>query len=218
MSAERLAIHPTRLELLALKKRKDLAEAIGDILQKDLETLILALIEYRKKAKLFRTQMLEALDSAYSQFIEVEMLLGPIKTKEISLSTSSLESSIQVSTIPGVLGIPFPTLEHKRKEGTHEIRFNPIETPMQLEDATSKMEAAVDSISKLAELTAVIRAILEMTALKRRQVNRIKFKIVPQIDSTIRYVELILEEIERQDAIRVRVLQRKRKERTTKSS
>ena len=38
----------------------------------------------------------------------------------------------------------------------------------------------------------------------------------PQIDATIRYVELILEEIERQDAIRVRVLQRKRKERAVK--
>jgi len=34
--------------------------------------------------------------------------------------------------------------------------------------------------------------------------------------SGIRYVELILEEIERQDSIRVRVLQRKRKERSIK--
>ena len=64
----------------------------------------------------------------------------------------------------------------------------------------------------------VIRAILEMIALKRRQINRIRFKIIPQLDATIRYVELILEEIERQDAIRVRVLQRKRKERAEKSA
>jgi vacuolar-type H+-ATPase subunit D/Vma8 len=55
-----------------------------------------------------------------------------------------------------------------------------------------------------------------MIALKRRQINRIRFKIIPQLDATIRYVELILEEIERQDAIRVRVLQRKRKERAVK--
>ncbi|MCK4885560.1 hypothetical protein KAS24_05750, partial [Candidatus Bathyarchaeota archaeon] len=43
--------------------------------------------------------------------------------------------------------------------------------------------------------------------------NRIEFKILPQLNAAIRYVELILEETERQDAIRVRVLQRKRKER-----
>ena len=81
----------------------------------------------------------------------------------------------------------------------------------------SKIEEALNSIVKLAELTAAIREILEMISLKRRQINRIRFKIIPQLDATIRYVELILEEIERQDAIRVRVLQRKRKERAAKS-
>ena len=45
--------------------------------------------------------------------------------------------------------------------------------------------------------------------------NRIQFKIC-RTDATIRYIELILEETERQDAIRVRVLQRKRKERALK--
>jgi len=46
--------------------------------------------------------------------------------------------------------------------------------------------------------------------------NRLQFKILPELDATIRYIELILEETERQDAIRVRVLQRKRKERALK--
>lgn len=217
MSAEKLGVHPTRLELLALKKRKALGEAIADILQKDLETLILALIEHRKKAHVLRTAMLENLNTAYSKFIEAEMIVGPIKTKELASSTTALQSEIEVSTTPGVLGIPFPSLYYQKKENTHSYRFNPLETPMQLEEAVTKMDTAMESITKLAELTAVIRAILELTVVKRRQVNRIRFKILPQIDATIRYVELILEEIERQDAIRVRVLQRKRKERTTKA-
>jgi V/A-type H+/Na+-transporting ATPase subunit D len=217
MSTEKLGVHPTRLELLALKKRKALGEAIADILQKDLETLILALIEHRKKAYVLRTAMLENLNTAYSKFIEAEMMMGSIKTKELASSTPSLQSEIEVSTTQGVLGIPFPSFNYQ-KENTQGYRFNPLETPMQLEEAVTKTDNAMESITKLAELTAVIRAILELTIVKRRQVNRIKFKILPQIDATIRYVELILEEIERQDAIRVRVLQRKRKERTTKTS
>ena len=44
MSAKRLEVHPTRLELLALKRRKTLAEGIADILQKDLEVLIFSLV------------------------------------------------------------------------------------------------------------------------------------------------------------------------------
>ena len=219
MSAERLEVHPTRLELLRLRRRKGLAEGIADILQKDLETLIVALIEHRQKAHAMRTQLYEKVNTAYSSFIDAEMLIGSMKTRELSLSGAPLEFGINVSTTPGVLGIPF--LSFQVVGGENKVlspRFSLSSTPIQVENAATKIGETLHNIVKLAELTAVIREILEMTALKRRQINRIRFKIIPQLDATIRYVELILEEIERQDAIRVRVLQRKRKERAEKST
>jgi len=218
MSTERLEVHPTRLELLRLKRRKALAEGIADILQKDLETLIVALIEHRQRAHALRNRLYEELNNAYSLFIETEMIIGTMKIREISLSASPIKSSVEVSTASGVLGIPFPFFQYLKEESAVlKPRFNLIETPAQLDETVSKIEEALNSIVKMAELTATIREILEMIALKRRQINRIRFKIIPQLDATIRYVELILEEIERQDAIRVRVLQRKRKERAAKS-
>ena len=219
MSVERLEVHPTRLELLRLRRRKTLAEGIADILQKDLETLIVALINHRQKAHATRTQLYEKVNTAYSSFIDAEMLVGPMKTRELSLSGPPIEFGINKSTTPEVLGIPF--LSFQVVEGDKRAispRFNPSSTPIQLENASTKIGETLHNIVKLAELTAVIREILEITALKRRQINRIRFKIIPQLDATIRYVELILEEIERQDAIRVRVLQRKRKERAEKST
>src|SRR3990172_10536011 len=218
MSAEKLEVHPTRLELLALRHRKGLAEGIADILQKDLETLIVALIEHRQKAQALRTQLYEILNIAYSLFTEAEMVSGALKVREMSLSTPPLDYGVEVNTTTGVLGIQFPSFQCIQKESmTMKPRFNPSDTPIQLEEAATKTEETLDSIVKLAELTAIIRELLEVIALKRRQINRIRFKIIPQLDATIRYVELILEEIERQDAIRVRVLQRKRKERAVKA-
>lgn len=219
MSAVRLEVHPTRLELLRLRRRKALAEGIADILQKDLETLIVALIEHRQKAHALRTQLYEKVNTAYSSFIEAEMLIGAMKIRELSLSGSPIEVGFDVSTTPGVLGIPFRSFQVIEGENKAPApRFNPSDTPIQLEDTASKIGETLNYIVKLAELTTVIREILEMTAIKRRQINRIRFKIIPQLDATIRYVGLILEEIERQDAIRVRVLQRKRKERAEKSA
>ena len=217
MAAEKLDVHPTRLELLRLKRRKALAEGIADILQKDLETLILALIEHAQRVHAIRTSLQESLSAAYSMFIESEMLIGTTKVSEIALSTEPVDFNVEVNTIAGVLGIEFPAFQLAKKETeTTKPRFNLSDTPIQLEESASKSEAALKFIVSLAELTAVIREILEIIALKRRQINRIRFKIIPQLDATIRYVELILEEIERQDAIRVRVLQRKRKERAVK--
>ncbi len=180
--------------------------------------MIVALIEYRQKANALRTRLFEKVKLAYSSFLEAEMLIGGMKIRELSLSGLSIGSRFEVNTTPGVLGIPFPSFQVIEEEKKVPApRFNVSETPIQLEDTASIIEDGLKSIVKLAELTAVIREILEMIALKRRQINRIRFKIIPQLDATIRYVELILEEIERQDAIRVRVLQRKRKERALKN-
>ena len=218
MSAEKIEVHPTRLELLALKRRKSLAEGIADILQKDLEALIIALIEHRNMAQAFRTQFYEILINAYSLFTESEMLSGAMKVREISLSAPSIDYGVEVNATTGILGIPFPSFQCIKKESTTlKPRFNPVDTPIQLEETATKTEETLNSIVKLAELMTIIRRLLEVISLKRRQINRIRFKIIPQLDATIRYVELILEEIERQDAIRVRVLQRKRKERAVKT-
>jgi len=201
MPVKKMEVHPTRRELIRLKKRKSLAEGIADILQKDLETLIITLIEFRKKAHMLR-----------------DRLFGSITAKELSLVAPIKEFNVETSTTKGVLGLPFSVFNFVVGDTvTKKPRFNIAETPLQLDEAAIKIEESIRLIVKLAELTATIREILELISIKRRQINRIRFKIIPQLDATIKYVELILEEIERQDSIRVRVLQRKRKERSIKT-
>jgi len=214
MSAERLEVHPTRLELLALKRRKILAEGIADILQKDLEVLIISLVKYREKASILRTQLYDILKKSYNKFIEAEMVSGNLKVKELALTTTPIDFNVETNTTTGVLGIQFPSLKlvkHGREE--YEPRVSLFDAPIQLEEAASRTNDVIVAVTELASITAAIREILEVISLKRRQINRIRYKIVPQFDATINYIEYILEEIEQQDTIRVRVLQRKRKER-----
>ncbi|KKN67865.1 hypothetical protein LCGC14_0457450 [marine sediment metagenome] len=218
MSAERLEVHPTRLELIALRRRKTLAEGIADILQKDLEVLIFSLVEYRGKASILRTQLYDILTISYRKFIEAEMVSGSMKVKELALTTTPIEFDVETSTATGVLGIQFPSLKLiKQKENEQKLRLSLCDAPIQLEEAASKINNVMDAIVELASLTAAIRELLEVISLKRRQINRIQFKLIPQFNTTIEYIEYMLEEIEQQDAIRVRVLQRKRKERAEKS-
>ena len=218
MSAERLEVHPTRLELLALKRRKTLAEGIADILQKDLEVLIISLVKYRERASILRTQLYYVLAMSYRYFIEAEMVIGSLKVKELALTTAPIDFNVEIKTATGVLGIQFPSLDLiKHKESELKPRLSLIDAPIQLVEAAARINVVMGAVVELASLTAAIRELLEVISLKRRQINRIRFKIVPQLDSTIEYINYILEEIEQQDAIRVRVLQRKRKERSEKS-
>ena len=218
LSTDIIGIHPTRLELLKLRRRKALADGIIDILNKDLEALMATLFKLLKEINLFRGKVSEVLDQAYNSFVEAEMIIGSKKIEEVSLTTRPIDLDLSVDTLSGVLGIPLPRFQlTERPIGTIYPRFSILDTPAKLDESLTKVYDIFSLIMKLAETEASIRKILEVISVKRRQVNRLQYKVLPELDGAIRYIELILEETERQDAIRIRVLQRKRKERALKS-
>lgn len=216
MAAELASVHPTRLELLRLKHRKSMAEGIVDILKKELNALTLTLFELVKKISPLRDQMYATLREAYNLFVEAEMISGSKRIEEASLVAQPLDYKISEEEKNGVLGLLFPVFQLVEDTRISGPRFNPLDTPASLDEASSKIKDALHDAVKLAEIQESVKILLEVIATKKRQMNRIQFKILPELDATIRYIELILEETERQDAIRVRVLQRKRKEQALK--
>jgi H(+)-transporting ATP synthase subunit D len=115
-----------------------------------------------------------------------------------------------------VLAAVLPSLqlgEGTGSTGTSGLRYSLLETSASLDEGVQALKRAMGFIVKLAEMEACIRELLDWISLRKRQINRIQYQAIPEIDATIRYIELILEETERQDAIRIRVLQSKRKER-----
>jgi V/A-type H+-transporting ATPase subunit D len=204
---------------MRLKRRRTLAAGIVDILEKDLETLMTTLFDILKEIQLIRRQIRDALDEAYRLFIETEMVISSTKIEEVSLTAKPLDFVLNVGERKGVLGILFDTFQLKKEKNVQQTpRFSILDTSVRLDESTSRTWDAIDQIIKAVELEVSIREILEVISLKKRQVNRLQYKVLPELDKAIRYIELILEETERQDAIRVRVLQRKRKEHALKSS
>jgi V/A-type H+-transporting ATPase subunit D len=218
VSVDLASVHPTRLELLRLKHRKSMAEGIVDILKKEVDALTLTLFALVKKRSPLRNKMYAALREAYTLFVEAEMISGSKRIEEASLVTQPINFKISEETKKGVLGLLFPVFQLVEENRISGPRFNPLDTPASLDESSSKIKDALQDIVKLAEIEETVKILLDVIAVKKRQMNRLQFKILPELDATTRYIELILEETERQDAIRVRVLQRKRKERTLKHS
>jgi len=212
MSVELASVHPTRLELLRLKHRKSMAEGIVDILKKEVDALTLTLFELVKKRSPLRDKMYATLREAYNLFVEAEMISGSKRIEEASLVAQPIDCKISEEKKKGVLGLLFPVFQLVEETQIFGPRFNPLDTPANLDESSSKIKDALSDIVKLAEIEESVKILLEVIAIKKRQMNRLQFKILPELDATIRYIELILEETERQDAIRVRVLQKKRKE------
>ena len=219
MSVELAGIHPTRSELLRLRRRRALADGIVDILKKDLDALMITLFEFVKGVPSLRGRIYRALSEAYDLLTEAEMVAGSRRMEEISLAAQPIDFHVDVGEERGVLGILLPTFQFTEGNVKDlELRFSVLDTPASVDESALKTKVALSHITRLAEAMASMREILDVMSLKRRQMNRIQYKVLPQLDAAIRYIELILEETERQDAIRVRVLQRRRKERALASA
>ena len=213
MSAKRLTVIPTRNQLLKLKKRRELAEAISEILKKELEALINALFEKREKANALQIKLFETLANSYRKFIEAEFVSGRRKVKEFALTTNPVIINAEIRKVTGVLGMDFPSLNLIKQDACVQKHSSSLfDAPMKLEEAASKFNSVMELVVELASLTAMIREIIELISTRRRQINGLNYRKIPQLDITIKFIENILGELEQQDAIRVRVLQRKRKE------
>lgn len=216
MSTDMEQINPTRQELVKLRKRNKLAESLVDIIKKDLEALMRTLFSLVKDLQDHRRDMYTNLEEAYNTFAKSELMVGSRTIESASLTAKPMDYDIVQSKKTGVIGLEFPSLSLEKVQDDSP-RYNLIDTPIELDIASLRIQEGMKNIVGLAEVESSIRVLLDEIAIKNRQLSRLEHRVLPNIEKAINYIELILEETERQDAIRVRVLQRKRKERGSKN-
>jgi V/A-type H+-transporting ATPase subunit D len=200
------------MELLRLRRRRVLADGVLEILKKVMATLTMTLFEIVREVPALRKEMNETLKEAYSLYLEATMLAGSRKIEENSWVARPIDFDISMKTTSGILGITIPTLElEEKEEDVPGPRYGLSDTPAKLDESGEKLRKSLQSIVKLVQTQASLKEVLEAMSIKRRQTNRIQHRILPQLDAAIRYIEAVLEETERQDTIRIRALQRKRR-------
>jgi V/A-type H+/Na+-transporting ATPase subunit D len=212
MSSTQKRIIPTRSELVRTRKRKKLAESILEILKKELEDLLHLLVNYKEMVKVYKSFLHAALDKSYHHYILSEMLIGTRKIKELASNSNFLDFSLKMQKSLGNKNVSLSKLALKIKNKSEpRTNISLLDVPMEFEEAEKRFNDVLEFIVELANINIAIREIMDLILLKRRQIHTLQFKKIPELENSIRTIENILEEIEQQDAIRVRVLQRKRK-------
>ena len=206
MSQILTGIHPTRMELLALRKRKQIAERGGDLLREKLDALMIEFFQLVREISALRTRSQQLLSDAYSRFSESQVLLGFTKLEETSLGVDDrflLETSSR-----NVIGVAIPFLQIN-VETIEGVPYNMLETSAKLDEATAKMAEAVKAVAELSSSQAAIIKLAEAIAATKRRVNCLEFIIIPGMLNTIRYIEMHLQEREREDFFRLKRIKRR---------
>ena len=189
------------MELIALRKRRSIAQRGGDLLREKLDALMIEFFQFAREITALRAKAQDLLTKTYIKFAEAQMLMGSTRMEETSLTTQD-RFEVDAST-RNVIGVSIPYVQ---------VKINPLEgypysmigTSAKLDEAVALMTEAVKNVVELSAAEAAIQRLAEAIAATKRRVNSLEYIVIPRIQNTIRYIEMSLQERAREDFFRLK--------------
>jgi len=196
-----LDIKPTRSELINLKRRikqtssgYNLLKMKRDGLFHEFRTLLSEMISAR-----------EELVSTYREAVEAISLAieGGLVVKSAAIANSA-SPEVQVSR-RNIMGVVVPQVEGKNLTSTIEERGTGlIGGSPYIDEAADAYSALIAKIVKAAEMEATLKRLLEEIESTKRRVNALEFKVIPEMKEAQVFIQLRLEEMEREETFRLK--------------
>ena len=197
-------IKPTRMALLQLKKRIMLAQKGHELLKKKRDSLVMQFFDLVSERKTLRQKAHEQLQDAYQALIEAQMLVGKRELENLSLAIPPMsEFDVRIYNIMGVV-VPLFNLRGKIRRPYTTRGYALINTSSKIDEVVDLFQTAMRSILDLSEVEEQVRLVAEELESTKRRVNALEYVMIPKLPSTYKWIELSLEEREREDFFRLK--------------
>jgi V/A-type H+-transporting ATPase subunit D len=189
------------MELLTLRKRRTIAERGRDLLREKLDALMIEFFQFVREITTLRNKAQDLLAQAYDDFVRAQMAMGYTKLEQTSVGVED-RFTIETKT-RNVIGVTIPYIQVNVKP-LSGFPYNVYDTSITLDEATLRMADAIKAIAELSSAEAAVRKLAEAIAATKRRVNSLEYVVIPRLLGTIRYIEMHLEEAEREDFFRLK--------------
>lgn len=191
-----IRVNPTRMELTRLKKRLAVASRGHKLLKDKRDEMVRQFLLLIKKNKALRQEVEAALSSSLAGFVLArvamtkdaldEALLFPIREVEISVSKAN------------IMSVNVPKIDyHEKKRDQAFFPYGLLNTSAELDSATAKLASVLPQMIELAELEKTCNMLADEIEKTRRRVNALEYVMIPQLEETIKYIKMKLDENER---------------------
>ena len=195
-------VRPTRMELITLKERRELAARGYELLREKQDALVREFFAILSEAKKYREEMETTLTEAFASFMEAKLVEGGAKLEELALGAKSpIDFDVETRNM---MGVTVPIFRVTQQEEEVQLHYSLAGTSAAVDKAAQKVRTALDKIVRLAEIEATVKRLATEIEKTKRRVNALNYVVLPRINNTIRYIELMLEEQEREDLFRMK--------------
>ena len=87
--------------------------------------------------------------------------------------------------------------------------YGVISTSPYIEEASVAFEKLLDTIIRAAEIETTMKRLLDEIEKTKRRVNAMEFKLIPELEEAMKFVKFRLEEMDRENTIRLKFLKGK---------
>ncbi|WP_461462622.1 V-type ATP synthase subunit D [Methanobrevibacter sp.] len=198
-------INPTRMELLALKKRQNLAVKGHSLLKEKRDALIKEFFDILDRVKGARSDVELTLNEAYEALTLAQIQLGDLAVQKTALS---VKESVNVDvTSRNIMGVPVPLCDTQfDSRSLVERGYGFSDTSVQLDNAAKKFEESVKMIIELGEIEKTIFLLADEIESTKRRVNALEHVMIPKLENTVKSIDMRLQEMERENFVRLKMI------------
>ncbi len=199
MAENKLNVNSTRMELLRLRRRRDIAKRGHKLLKDKLEELMRNVYSLVDEIQKLRGEVEESLRKAFARYALAKAQRDPRATG-IATALPSVKLTVEAGT-RRILNVKAPTFKPRLEGRTRSYGF--LETSGELDMALIEIKKVLERMVLLAEKEKTLELLSEEIERTRRRVNALEYVLIPNITDTIAYINLKLSEAERGNLTRL---------------
>ena len=204
----KLNIAPTKSNLLAIKEQLAISTEGYDLLEQKREILVMELMRIVEQVKLLENQIDKCVQKAYPALKKMLVSVGGDRVERIA---HGIDYNFEITKKPAVIaGMSFTTIDVNLPQ--RRLFYSFMGTFADSDEAMADFFEFLTLLTKMASIRTVAwRLALEVKKTQRR-VNALDKTVIPQDKETVKYIEGVLEERERDNVFVMKSLKKRQGE------
>ena len=196
-------VNPTRQELTRLKNRLRTSVRGHKLLKDKRDELMKQFMDVVRENRALRRKVEEGLMRAHGSFtVASAVMSGEMLEEALMYPKQTVELDMTFKNIMSV-NVPEYTFRTSNNDPGEVYPYGFATTSGELDDAVDAMAGVFQDMLRLAQIEKTSQLLAEEIEKTRRRVNALEYVKIPQMQETIKYITMKLDENERANTIRL---------------
>lgn len=191
----RLNVNPTRAELRVLSDRLKMASRGYTLLKEKQDAQIREFSRLIEAAKVQRRVVEEYMSKIFDAYQTASLIVDDLSLQQ-GLNASDNQFNVE-KELEHVLGVKIPSYRVEETSDQKELTISYYVAPKQMKTMQTFYPTLQKELTTLAECEKICFMIGQEIISIRRRVNALEFKTIPDLEETIDYIKMKIEDTER---------------------